>query len=114
MPMMDCLFCNIIKKNIKAEVIYEDDYVLAFNDIVPQAPKHFLVIPKKHIDTLNDVEDSAIIGKLVCVATKIAKEQGFADDGFRVVMNCNAHGGQTVYHVHLHCLGARQLNWPPG
>ena len=112
--MSDCLFCKIINGDIPADKIYEDDDVFAFHDIGAQAPHHFLVVPKTHIATLNDVKDSALVGKLTLTATKIAKELGFADDGYRVVMNCNEQGGQTVYHIHLHCLGGRQLTWPPG
>jgi len=112
--MNDCLFCKIIAGDIPADKIYEDDDVLAFYDIGAQAPHHFLVIPKKHIATLNDVDDAVLVGKLTLTATNIAKELGFADDGYRVVMNCNEQGGQTVYHIHLHCLGGRQLSWPPG
>jgi histidine triad (HIT) family protein len=112
--MSDCLFCKIINGDITADKIYEDNDVLAFHDIGAQAPHHFLVIPKTHIATLNDVKDSALVGKLTLTATRIAKELGFADDGYRVVMNCNGQGGQSVYHIHLHCLGGRQLTWPPG
>ncbi len=112
--MSDCLFCKIINGDIPADKIYEDDDVFAFHDIGAQAPHHFLVVPKTHIATLNDVKDSALVGKLALTATKIAKQLGFADDGYRVVMNCNEQGGQSVYHIHLHCLGGRQLTWPPG
>ncbi|MCH9745325.1 MAG: histidine triad nucleotide-binding protein [Proteobacteria bacterium] len=112
--MSDCLFCKIIKGDIPANKIFEDEDVLAFHDIGAQAPHHFLVIPKKHIATINDANDSALIGKLTLTASKIAQDLGFADDGYRVVMNCNKDGGQTVYHIHLHCLGGRSLSWPPG
>lgn len=112
--MPDCLFCKIINGDIPADKIYEDDDVLAFHDIGAQAPHHFLVIPKQHIATLNDVDDPEILGKLTMTASKIAKNLGFSDDGYRVVMNCNEDGGQTVYHIHLHCLGGRTLAWPPG
>ena len=111
---MDCLFCKIIAGDIVADKIYEDDEVLAFNDIAAQAPQHFLVIPKTHIATLNDANNEALIGKLALTASKIAKQKGFADDGFRVVINTNQHGAQTVFHLHLHCLVGRQLGWPPG
>ncbi len=112
----DCLFCKIISGEIPSEKIYEDEQVYVFHDIGAQAPHHFLVIPKKHISTLNDVnnDDAALIGKLTLTASKIAKELGFADEGYRVVMNCNEQGGQAVYHIHLHCLGGRSLSWPPG
>lgn len=113
---MDCLFCKIIKREIPADIVYEDDEVLAFNDINPQAPTHILIIPKKHIATLNDIEeaDLAIIGRLQYTAAKLAKERGFAEDGYRVVMNCNEMGGQTVYHIHMHLMGGRTFTWPAG
>ncbi|WP_136679307.1 histidine triad nucleotide-binding protein [Neptunomonas sp. XY-337] len=112
---MDCLFCKIIDKQIPAEIVYEDDLVLAFKDISPQAPFHALVIPKKHIATLNDIteEDRAVVGHMVMVAGKIANEQGFAEAGYRTVFNCNQDGGQTVYHIHLHVLGGKAMGWPP-
>ncbi|CAB5504304.1 Bis(5'-nucleosyl)-tetraphosphatase (asymmetrical) (EC [Bathymodiolus thermophilus thioautotrophic gill symbiont] len=112
--MSDCLFCKIIAGDIPTEKIYEDAEVLAFHDIRAQAPHHFLVIPKKHIASLNTADDAILIGKLSLTASKIAKDLCFADEGYRVVMNCNANGGQTVYHIHLHCLGGRALSWPPG
>ena len=95
--------------------MYEDELALAFKDINPQAPTHFLVIPKKQIATVNDIaeEDREVVGHLSFVAAKIAKEQGFADQGFRTVMNCNEYGGQTVYHIHLHVLAGKPLGWPP-
>ncbi|WP_425914095.1 histidine triad nucleotide-binding protein [Pseudomonas sp. GWSMS-1] len=112
---MDCLFCKIVAGEIPARKLYEDDQVIAFHDIGPQAPVHFLVIPKKHIRTLNDLNaaDTALAGHILITAQRLAKEQG-CDDGFRVVMNCNELGGQTVYHIHMHVLGQRQLAWPPG
>lgn len=112
--MDNCLFCKIIAKDISADKIYEDDDVLAFYDVNAQAPQHFLVIPKRHITTLNDTNNSALVGKLSITASTIAKQLGFADKGYRVVMNCNEDGGQSVYHIHLHCLGGRKLHWPPG
>ncbi len=113
---MACLFCNIIKREIPADIVYEDDDVLAFNDINPQAPTHILIIPKQHIATLNDIEedDLAVIGRLQFTAAKLAKERGFAEDGYRVVMNCNEMGGQTVYHIHMHLMGERTFTWPAG
>ncbi|AQU83050.1 MAG: histidine triad nucleotide-binding protein [Halomonas sp.] len=113
---MECLFCKIINREIPADIVFEDEYVLAFNDINPQAPTHQLIIPKKHIATLNDIqpEDLAIIGRLQYTAAYLAKQQGFADDGYRVVMNCNEMGGQTVYHIHMHLMGGRQFTWPAG
>ncbi len=114
--MADTLFGKIIRREIPADIVYEDDDVLAFRDINPQAPVHVLFIPKKPIATLNDAgdEDALLIGKLVLAASAWAREQGFAEDGYRCVMNCNRDGGQTVFHLHLHLLGGRQLNWPPG
>lgn len=112
---LDTLFTKIINREIPAKIIYEDDQVLAFHDIAPQAPVHFLVIPKKHIATLNDLteEDKPLAGHILFTAQRLAKELG-CEDGFRVVMNCNENGGQTVYHIHMHVLGQRQMNWPPG
>lgn len=112
--MDNCLFCKIIAQDIRANIIYEDDEMLAFNDVNPQAPVHFLLIPKEHIATINDTNNTDIIGKLTIRASKIAKQQGFADAGYRLVMNCNENGGQSVYHIHLHCLADRKLSWPPG
>ncbi len=114
--MTDCLFCKIVNGDIPTELIYEDDDVVAFNDIGPQAPHHFLCIPKRHISTTNDLEagDAETIGKLTLAASKIAKERGIADDGYRMVVNCNNHGGQTVFHIHMHVLAGRQMTWPPG
>ncbi|MCE9665351.1 histidine triad nucleotide-binding protein [Halomonas sp. M5N1S17] len=113
---MDCLFCKIIKREIPADIVFEDEHVLAFNDINPQAPTHILIIPKQHIATLNDIEeaDLALIGRLQYTAARLAKERGFADDGYRVVMNCNDQGGQTVYHIHMHLMGGRRFTWPAG
>ncbi|NYT52896.1 MAG: histidine triad nucleotide-binding protein [Candidatus Vesicomyosocius endoextente] len=112
--MTDCLFCTIINGDISVNKIYEDEDVLAFYDIKPRAPYHFLVIPKTHIKTLNNTNDEKLLGKLILIASNITQELGFADKGYRVVMNCNKQGGQTVYHIHLHCLGGRILTWPPG
>ena len=114
--MTDCLFCKMVNGEIRPDTVYEDEDILAFNDINPQAPTHILVIPKKHIATLNDAgeDDIQVLGKLHRVAARLADEQGFAADGYRVVINCNGHGGQAVYHIHLHLLGGRQMHWPPG
>ena len=112
--MTNCIFCSIIKGDIPAEKLYEDDTVLAFTDLNAQAPEHFLVIPKEHISTPNDATDEALLGKLNTTAVMIAKERGFAESGYRLVMNCNGDGCQSVFHIHLHCLGGRQLSWPPG
>ncbi len=113
---MDCLFCKIINKEIPANIVYEDDEVLAFDDLSPQAPTHILIVPKKHTATLNDIEegDLATIGRLQYTAAKLARDHGFADDGYRVIMNCNEKGGQTVYHIHMHLMGGRQFTWPAG
>ena len=113
---MNCIFCEIIEKKRPAQIIYEDGYVLAFEDIHPQAPVHVLVIPKKHIPTSLDIqgEDSSYIGYLFETANKIARERGIAKRGFRLVMNCNREAGQTVFHIHLHLLGGRIMHWPPG
>lgn len=113
--MAETIFTKIINREIPAEIIYEDDDVLAFNDINPQAPTHFLVIPKKPIATINDIaeEDSALVGKLYLAAATIAKQNGFAESGYRAVMNCNPDGGQTVYHIHLHVLAGKPMGWPP-
>jgi histidine triad (HIT) family protein len=113
---MDCLFCKIIDKTIPADIVYEDDRVIAFRDVAPQAPTHILIIPRQHIATLNDLDASntELVGHILHTAKTIAAEQGLADDGYRVAMNCNQHGGQTVYHIHLHLLGGRQMQWPPG
>ncbi len=113
---MDCLFCKIIAREIPADIVFEDDDVLAFRDIDPKAPEHILIIPKRHIATLNDLqeEDCALVGHLQFTAQKIAKELGMAEEGYRVGMNCNEAGGQTVYHIHMHLLGGRSMTWPPG
>ncbi|AZZ90221.1 HIT domain-containing protein [Hahella sp. KA22] len=113
--MSETIFSKIIKREIPADIIYEDEFCLAFNDINPQAPVHFLVIPKKPIATINDIEeeDRELVGHLYIAAAKIAQEKGFADDGYRVVMNCNENAGQTVFHIHLHVLAGKPLGWPP-
>jgi histidine triad (HIT) family protein len=114
--MSNCLFCKIVAREIPAKVVYEDDRVLAFEDINPQAALHALVIPKEHIPTLNDLspDRDALAGELVRRAAAIAKERGFADRGFRMVFNTNGDAGQTVFHIHLHLLAGRSLGWPPG
>lgn len=111
-----CLFCKIINREIPASIVYEDDRVLAFNDINPQAPLHVLVVPKRHISTLADLrpDDDGIVGEIVRRAAAIADEQGITARGFRTVFNTNKDAGQTVFHIHLHLLGGRNLNWPPG
>ena len=114
--MEDCIFCKILRKEIPAAVVYENENVLAFKDISPQAPVHFLVIPKKHISTINDIQetDANLIGEMYLAAKVVAKDLGIADEGYRAVMNCNAGAGQTVFHIHLHVLGGRSMSWPPG
>lgn len=114
--MTDCLFCKIANREIPASVVYEDQRVLAFNDINPQAPTHVFVIPKRHIASLNEigVEDDQLVGELVRRAAAIAKDRGLASGGFRTVFNTNRDAGQTVFHVHLHLLGGRGMTWPPG
>ena len=114
--MEDCLFCKIIKGEIPSKKAYEDENVYAFWDIAPTAPVHILVIPKKHIATLNDVnaENADVIAKIYETIPKIAKENGIAEDGYRVVSNCNQAAGQTVFHIHFHLLGGRELTWPAG
>jgi len=114
--MSDTLFTQIINREIPANIVYETDEVLAFRDINPQAPVHVLIIPKEPIPTINDLQDGHVelVGKLFLAAAKIAAEEGIAENGYRVVMNCNDAGGQMVYHIHLHLLGGRQMCWPPG
>jgi histidine triad (HIT) family protein len=113
---MNCLFCKIIERKFPSKTVYEDESVLAFEDINPQAPIHILVIPKKHISTSLELEreDNELIGQLIQVANKIAKDRGVAKRGFRLVMNCNQEAGQTVFHIHLHLLAGRVMHWPPG
>ncbi|MCS7215345.1 MAG: histidine triad nucleotide-binding protein [Thermodesulfovibrio sp.] len=113
---MDCIFCRIVRKEINSNIIYEDDTVLAFEDIAPQAPVHILVIPKKHYSTLLDMDqkDKELIGHIFMVIKNIVKQKNVQQSGFRVVMNCNSQGGQTVFHIHFHILAGRQMHWPPG
>ncbi|RUO22473.1 histidine triad nucleotide-binding protein [Aliidiomarina iranensis] len=113
--MSDTIFDKIINREIPADIIYEDDIALAFKDINPQAPVHFLIIPKKQIATVNDIskDDREIVGHLYWLAGEIARKEGFAEEGFRTVMNCNEFGGQTVYHIHVHVLAGKPLGWPP-
>ena len=114
--MSQCLFCRIIKREIPGTIVFEDDRIVAFEDINPQAPTHVLVVPRRHIDTLNDLDsmDDQLVGELVRRAATIAKERGMAASGYRTVFNTNRDGGQTVAHIHLHLLGGRSFVWPPG
>ncbi len=114
--MSHCLFCQIASHNINANVIYEDDEIIAFHDISPQAPIHVLVIPKAHIESINHIEPQhqQMIGKMVTTAARIASELGIDESGYRLVMNCNRDGGQTVFHIHIHLIGGRAMHWPPG
>ncbi len=112
--MTDCLFCKMANGEIKPDIVFEDDTVLAFRDINPQAPVHILIIPKQHIATLNDLDNVELAGTLLLTASKIARQENLAEEGYRTVFNCNQQGGQEVYHIHLHLLGGRQMTWPPG
>jgi histidine triad (HIT) family protein len=113
---MDCLFCRIVAGEIPSTKVFENDRLLAFNDISPSAPMHVLIVPREHIATLNDVEPGhdALIGEMVRTAARLAADRGYARRGFRTVFNCNADAGQSVFHVHLHLLAGRGLSWPPG
>jgi len=110
----DCLFCRIVRGEITVPFVYETPDCVAFRDINPQAPLHVLVVPRVHVPTLNDAQDAALIGKLALAAAEIARREGIAGRGYRTVMNTNIDAGQTVFHVHLHLLGGRVLEWPPG
>ncbi len=114
--MSNCLFCRIAAGEIPAKLAYEDDDVVAFHDINPQAPLHVLIIPRQHIATINDLtaDNAELVGKLFLAAKKIAADAGYAENGYRVTMNCGADAGQTVFHIHLHLLAGRVLEWPPG
>jgi histidine triad (HIT) family protein len=114
--MSDCLFCAIAEGKIKANLVYQDDTVVAFKDIAPKAPVHILIIPRKHIAGVLDIEasDSALIGQIFIIAGRLAHEQGIAESGFRLVANSGADAGQSVFHLHYHLLGGRQMSWPPG
>ena len=114
--MSDCLFCKVVAGQIPAAIVFQNDHVLAFNDITPRAPTHVLIVPRRHIASLNELgpDDDALVGEMVRAAAAIAKDQGLADRGYRTVFNCNADAGQTVFHIHLHLIGGRSLGWPPG
>lgn len=114
--MADCLFCKLIAGEIPATIVHQDDHLVAFKDITPQAPTHVLIVPRRHIPTLNDLTagDDSLVGEMVRAAAAIAKANGHAERGYRTVFNCNADAGQTVFHLHLHLLGGRKMTWPPG
>jgi histidine triad (HIT) family protein len=114
--MEDCLFCKICDRQIPSRIVHEDEKAIAFEDLQPQAPTHILIIPRKHIATLNDLapEDESLVGHLVAVGAKIARQRGHAEQGWRTVFNCNREAGQTVFHIHMHLLGGRTMGWPPG
>ena len=114
--MTDCLFCKVVDGDIPADVVHKTDTVVAFRDINPQAPTHILIVPREHIATINDIADDhqSLIGSLYTVARDVARQEGLVEDGYRVVMNCGEGAGQSVFHIHLHQLGGRDLRWPPG
>jgi len=114
--MSTCLFCRLIARERPASIVYEDDLMVAIDDVNPQAPMHVLVIPRRHISTLNDLtdDDAGLVGAMIQRAVLIARDRGYADRGYRTVFNCNREAGQSVFHIHLHVLGGRRLGWPPG
>jgi histidine triad (HIT) family protein len=109
-----CLFCRIVRKEIPAKIVMENEHVVAFRDIDPKAPTHVLVVPREHVATLDDATSAPMLGELMLAAAAIARDEGIVEGGYRAVVNCGANAGQTVFHVHLHLLGGRKLNWPPG
>ena len=114
--MSECLFCRIVRGEVPATIVHEDETLVAFEDISPRAPTHVLIVPRRHVATLNDLapSDWGLVGEMGWRSAAIAKEQGIADSGYRTVFNCNRGAGQTVFHIHLHLLGGRPLAWPPG
>jgi histidine triad (HIT) family protein len=114
--MSDCLFCGIVEGKIKANIVYQDDAAVAFKDVAPKAPVHILIIPRKHIVCVSDIaeQDRDLIGQIFQVAAKLARELGIAESGYRVVVNSGPDAGQSVFHLHFHLLGGRQMSWPPG
>lgn len=112
----DCLFCGIAAKQVPARVVQDTDEWVAFHDVRPQAPVHLIVIPRRHVSRLSDAteQDAALLGRLIVAANGLARQHEIAESGYRLVLNCNAHGGQTVFHLHLHVLGGRPMQWPPG
>ena len=109
-----CLFCRIVRKEIPATLVLENEHVVAFRDIDPKAPTHILVVPREHVATLDDARDARMLGEVVLAAAEIARSEGLVDGGYRTVLNCGADAGQSVFHIHLHLLGGRKLAWPPG
>ena len=112
--MSDCLFCRIAAGEIPAKVVAQDDHYVAFHDIAPQAPTHILVIPRQHVASLDDADDANMLGNLMAFVRQVARDEGVAESGYRTVLNCNAGAGQSVFHVHVHLLGGRDMSWPPG
>jgi len=114
--MTECLFCKVRDGEIPADMVYENDAVIAFRDVNPQAPTHILIVPKKHIATVNDLDeaDAPVTGEMYLAAKRIATSEGIDEDGYRLVVNCNSCAGQTVFHIHMHMLGGRAMTWPPG
>ena len=114
--MSDCIFCRIAEGKIPGDIVYQDEHVVAFRDLNPQAPTHVLVIPRRHISTLNDLADgdADLVGRMYLAAKAVAGQDEIAERGYRTVMNCNAEAGQSVFHIHLHVLGGRAMHWPPG
>ena len=109
-----CLFCRIVRREIPATLVHEDEHTLAFRDVDPKAPTHILVIPRIHVASLNEADDAEMLGRLMLVAASLAASEGLASDGYRTVVNTGPNAGQTVFHIHLHLLGGRKLGWPPG
>ena len=114
--MSDCLFCKIATGEIPSDKVFEDDLLVGFRDIQPQAPTHIVIIPKKHIETTNDYteDDSELLSRMLLTCQQLAKDEGLSENGYRIVMNCNKDGGQSVFHLHVHVLGGRRMSWPPG
>lgn len=114
--MSECIFCKIVNGDIPAQILYRDDHVVAFEDVNPQAPMHILIIPRRHIPSISDLEDDDydIVGHIFKVANRLAKDEGISEEGFRLVANCKERAGQTIFHIHFHLLGGRDFEWPPG
>ncbi len=114
--MSDCIFCKIAAGEIPSDKVFEDDSIVGFRDLQPQAPTHIVIIPRKHIETMNDFseDDSELLSKMLLACRNIAKNEGLSGDGYRIVINCNSDGGQSVFHIHAHVLGGRRMSWPPG